>query len=84
MLSQGRGVELRGTLEPDIVIHAGKPHQVQAVRDFKFPCVNSGKWVGWREYREGHVHEGMHQGDLYMNALKVSPARVQPHLGVKR
>jgi len=84
LLSQGRGVELRGTLEPDIVIHGGKPHQVQAVYDYKFPCVNTGKWIEWRPYREGHVHEGSHQGELYKNALKIRPTRVQPHLGVKR
>lgn len=84
LLSQGRSVELRGTLEPDIVIHGGKPHQVQAVYDYKFPCVNTGKWIEWRPYREGHAYEGSHQGDLYKNALKIGPARVQPHLGVKR
>jgi hypothetical protein len=37
LLRQGRSEELRGTLEPDIVIHAGAPHQVQAVYDYKFP-----------------------------------------------
>ncbi len=38
----------------------------------------------WREYREGHTYEGHTQGDLYKQALKVDPARVQPHLGVLR
>lgn len=37
LLKQGRSAELRGTLEPDVVIHRGAPHQVQAVYDFKFP-----------------------------------------------
>jgi hypothetical protein len=84
LLSQGRGAELRGTLEPDVVLHKGKPHQVQAVHDFKFPCVNTDERSPWRAYREGHVHEGRNQGDLYRIALKVRPARVQPHLGVYR
>jgi hypothetical protein len=84
LLSQGRSAELRGTLEPDVVIHAGSPHQVQAVADFKFPCVNTDTWSPWREYPKGHRFEGRSQRDLYKRALKVDPARVQPHLGVKR
>jgi hypothetical protein len=84
LLRQGRGSELRGTLEPDIVLHAGAPHQVQAVYDYKFPCVNTDRWSSWREYREGHAHVGSNQRDLYRGALKVEPAMVQPHLGVNR
>ncbi len=84
MLNQGRGVELRGTLEPDVVIHAGQPHQVQAVRDYKFPCVNTDEWSSWREYPEGHVHVGSNQKRLYNDALKVEPLRIQPRLGVNR
>lgn len=56
LLRQGRGAELRGTLEPDIVIHRGEPNEVQAVRDFKFPCENTGKRIPWREYPTGHVY----------------------------
>jgi hypothetical protein len=82
LLDQGRGAELRGTLEPDIVIHSGSPHQVQAVRDFKFPCVNTDEKSPWRQYREGRADGAKNQGDLYWRALKVRPARVQPHLGV--
>jgi hypothetical protein len=84
LLRRGRSAELRGTLEPDIVIHGGAPHQVQAVRDFKFPCVNTDEWSSWREYRRGQTHSGSDQGQLYKDALKVTPARVQPHLGVSR
>ncbi len=84
LLRQGRGAELRGTLEPDIVIHEGKPHQVQAVYDYKFPCVNTDDWVSWRRYPSGHAHAGNNQGELYQEALKVDPARVQPHLGITR
>jgi hypothetical protein len=32
----------------------------------------------------GHAHAGRDQGYLYEAALKVRPARVQPHLGVRR
>jgi len=84
LLSQGRGVELRGTLEPDIVIHGGKPHQVQAIYDYKFPCMNTDRWVPWRKYPAGHPYAGRSQEWLYRQALKVDPLQVQPHLGVNR
>jgi hypothetical protein len=84
LLSQGRSAELRGTLEPDIVVHAGAPHQVQAVYDYKFPCVNTDQRSSWRDYPRGRAYSGRNQGELYENALKVKPARVQPHLGVYR
>lgn len=84
LLRQGRSAELRGTLEPDVVIHAGKPHQVQAIYDYKFPCVNTGNRSPWRQYRKGQVHAEYNQRDLYWEALKVEPAMIQPHLGVNR
>jgi len=43
------GEELKGTLEPDVVIHTGDPLQVQAVYDFKFRCVNFEKPPKWRD-----------------------------------
>jgi hypothetical protein len=82
LLSQGRGAELRGTLEPDIVIHSAAPHQVQATYDYKFPCVNTDKRSEWRRYPAGRKDAVRDQGQLYEKALKVKPARVQPHLGV--
>ena len=36
----GNQGELRGTVKPDVVIHSGDPLDVQAIYDFKFPCVN--------------------------------------------
>jgi hypothetical protein len=84
LLSQGRGAELRGTIEPDIVIHEGQPHQVQDVYDYKFPCVNTSQRTPWRKYPKGHTHEGSTQGDVYREALGGKPARIQPHLGVSR
>jgi hypothetical protein len=84
LLKQGRSAELRGTIEPDIVIHEGQPHRIQDVYDYKFPCVNTSKRSGWREYPEGTPHGGKNQGDVYKKALGGKPARVQPHLGVYR
>jgi hypothetical protein len=84
LLKQGRGAELRGTIEPDLVLHAGQPHRVQDVYDFKFPCAPSSKRSDWRTYPEGHPHAGKPQGEVYQKALGGKPARVQPHLGVHR
>jgi hypothetical protein len=83
LLDQGRGAELRGTLEPDLVIHLpGQPLHVQRVFDFKFPCVNTGRPIPWRKYPAGHPKQGSFQGDAYNQALGVEPFRVQPHIGV--
>jgi len=84
LLRQGRSAELRGTIEPDIVIHEGEPHRVQDVYDYKFPCVNSSKPSPWRKYPETSPHSGKFQGEVYKAALGGKPARVQPHLGVHR
>ncbi|WP_224247450.1 hypothetical protein [Hyalangium gracile] len=83
LLDQGRAAELRGTIEPDLVIHLpGQPLHVQRVFDFKFPCVNTDKPSRWRAHPKGHPHEDISQKDLYERALKVVPKRVQPHIGV--
>jgi hypothetical protein len=84
LLRQGRSEELRGTLEPDIVIHDRDLRRVQDAYDFKFPCMNTGSRIPWRQYPQGHSHSGRSQGQLYKDALKVDPARVQPHVGVGR
>jgi hypothetical protein len=82
LLRQGKSAELKGTLEPDIVIHEGAPQQVQAVYDYKFPCVNTDQWSSWRKFPERRADRVVDQGDLYELALKVKPRLVQPHLGV--
>jgi hypothetical protein len=81
---QGRGAELRGTIEPDVVIHEGNPHHVQATYDYKFPCMNTGAWSRWRKYPEGPPHYGKKQGQLYEEAFGVKPVLVQPRVGVSR
>lgn len=81
LLRQGRSQELRGTLEPDIVICEQDLRRVQGVYDFKFPCVNTSNRVPWRKYPEGHPYGTRNQGDMYQEAFGVKPRRVQPHLG---
>jgi hypothetical protein len=82
LLCDGRGSELRGTLRPDVVLHTGDPLQVQAVFDFKFPCVNSGGPPRWNTYPRGHAYDGETQGDLYKEALGPEPRRIVPRWGV--
>ncbi|WP_240486914.1 hypothetical protein [Hyalangium minutum] len=84
LLRQGRSAELRGTIEPDLVLHEGQPYRVQETYDLKFPCANTSQRVPWRTYPRGHAHEGSNQGTVYREALGGKPVLVQPHLGVAR
>ena len=79
--SGNRG-ELRGSLMPDVVIHAENPLRAQAVYDFKFPCVNVDKPPKWEEYPAGHPYESLSQDKMYKNAFNVQPLRVIPRLGI--
>ncbi|MCP3169779.1 hypothetical protein [Myxococcus qinghaiensis] len=80
----GNGGELRGTLAPDVVIHAGHPGQAQAIYDFKFPCANVDEAPPWRKYPKGHCHQGLLQGELYEQVLGVRAFRIVPRLGIVR
>jgi hypothetical protein len=80
LLNQGRSAELLGTIEPDIVIHAGNPQQAQLTFDFKFPCVNGGQ-PPWRRYSAGHPYDGFSQKDVY-RALGKRIFRVIPRWGI--
>lgn len=77
----GRWSELKGTIVPDVVIHGGDPSHVQAVYDFKFPCVNTDDPPEWREYKEG-PHAGKSQDKVYQDALGPEPHRVVPRIGI--
>lgn len=82
LLRQGRSQELVGTLEPDVVIHAGNPLQVLATYDFKFPCPGTNE-ARWNPYPEGHPYQFSDQGAMYHSALGVKPFRVSPFWGVR-
>jgi hypothetical protein len=73
--------ELKGTIVPDIVIHTGDPLQAQAVYDYKFPCGDNERIVGWSRYSDG-PHRGSNQGEVYKEALGPPPARIQPRTGI--
>ncbi|WP_224361386.1 hypothetical protein [Hyalangium versicolor] len=83
LLEAGESAQLYGSIEPDVVIHTGNPLHVQAVLDFKFPCVNGGE-PPWRKYPKGHAYHGRNQGDLYEEILQVEPLRIIPRIGVVR
>jgi hypothetical protein len=80
----GNGGELKGSLKPDVVIHSGDPLDVQAVYDFKFPCMNTGQVAPWSVYSEGSPFAGQNQGFVYQKILGQNPARIMPRLGVIR
>jgi len=80
LLKSGCGDELKGTLVPDLVIHDGDPLNAHRIYDFKFPCVGT-TMTQWREYPEGHAHEGMNQKELYEKAFDVPASRVLPRWG---
>jgi hypothetical protein len=80
----GNGSELRGTLQPDVVLHSGNPLEVQAIYDFKFPCANTDEAPRWSRYPDGHPYEDFTQGQMYEKALGVRPARAVPRLGIFR
>jgi hypothetical protein len=84
LVASGNQGELKGTLKPDVVIHSGLPLDVQAVYDFKFPCVNLDEAPPWTEYAEGHPYSGNNQGQMYEMAFESPVARIMPRLGVIR
>ncbi|REG15372.1 hypothetical protein ATI61_12648 [Archangium gephyra] len=81
LLRQG-GEELKGTLEPDVVIHTGDPLQVLVVYDFKFRCVGFEKNPEWRRYPVGHRYAGQLQGDIYRQAFGPEVHLIGPRKGM--
>ncbi len=81
LLKKG-GEDLKGTLEPDVVIHTGDPLQVLAVYDFKFRCVNFYEQPEWRRYPPGHRYAGELQGTIYEEAFGTVVELIGPRKGV--
>jgi len=72
---------LTGTIEPDIVILDKKGFIVH-VYDLKFPCPETND-ASWSRYKKGRWVDQF-QGDLYKDALLVTPRLVSPREGVIR
>jgi hypothetical protein len=75
---------LRGSLVPDVVIHAaGDPNKVQRVYDLKFPCPAE-KFGSWNSYRWGHPHHPRDQKQLYAElGGQEQPVIIHPVYGVQ-
>lgn len=82
LVRAGRKKELKGTVEPDVVVHSGEPTQARFVYEFKFPCVQ-GSSTTWTTYLRG-PYAGSTQELVYWNAFGVRPSLVIPRKGIKR
>jgi hypothetical protein len=71
---------LKGTIEPDIVL-LDENGVIVHVYDLKFPCPKT-QDARWERYGEGERWEYSTQGDVYKNALGVTPRLVSPREGV--
>jgi hypothetical protein len=79
LLSQRLYGELTHSFFPDIVIILDvNPYRIQAVYDYKFPCVNANGLPEWSQYPDRSVFAGMRQWQVYKAALKQTPKRVTP------
>ncbi|MFY0569575.1 hypothetical protein ACN28E_37910 [Archangium lansingense] len=78
----GQKGELKGTVEPDVVIHSGEPTRARFVYEFKFPCTE-GAPTTWTTYSRG-PYKGLTQMLVYWNAFGVKPSLVKPGKGVLR
>jgi hypothetical protein len=83
-LSDGLFHLLRGSLVPDVVIHAaGDPNKVQRIYDFKFPCPASRDAI-WTRYSSGHPHSPRNQQQLYGElGGEERPFLIHPLLGLQ-
>jgi len=70
---------LTGTIEPDIILMDAKGF-IMHVYDLKFPCPESNDPV-WGRYKDGRWKDWS-QGELYEEALTVTPKRVSPQQGI--
>ena len=82
LIEQGRKNELKGTIEPDVVLHSGDPLHPEDVYDFKFPCADISRAPPWREYPTTRSRRKLNQKDAYESALGVTAWRVVPWLGI--
>jgi hypothetical protein len=83
LIAQGCTDELRGTLKPDIVLHADRQSLLRSVLtlDFKFPCPDTNR-PQWTPYSSGSPHAGKNQGDVYQEALGGPALLISPNTGV--
>ncbi len=82
-LSDGLFHLLRGSLVPDVVIHAaGDPLKIQRIYDLKFPCP-VGKPPSWSSYAAGPLSSKREQEKLYEELAGTEPSLIHPLYGVQ-
>jgi hypothetical protein len=82
-LSDGLFHLLRGSLVPDVVIHAaGDPLKIQRIYDLKFPCP-VGKPPSWNSYAAGPLSARRDQEKLYEELAGTEPSLIHPLYGVQ-
>ncbi|MHA7634733.1 hypothetical protein [Corallococcus sp. M7] len=82
MLAEGCTDELRGTIKPDLVLHADRNLLESALTlDFKFPCPESNE-PQWTLYGESSPYKGQTQEQIYQEALGGKALLVSPQTGV--
>ncbi|MFP2903108.1 hypothetical protein ACLEQD_43585, partial [Corallococcus sp. 4LFB] len=75
--------ELRGTLKPDLVLHADRNLLKAALTlDFKFPCPDSNA-PRWTEYGSNSPYAYESQGAIYEKALGGRALLVSPKAGME-
>ncbi|RYZ17234.1 MAG: hypothetical protein EOO70_02505 [Myxococcaceae bacterium] len=82
IIARGCTEELRGTIKPDLVLHADRNLLKAALTlDFKFPCPEDNP-PQWTIYGKNSVYFGKKQGDLYQEALGGKAMLISPKEGV--
>ncbi|CAM4455874.1 hypothetical protein [Corallococcus exiguus] len=82
MLAEGCTDELRGTIKPDLVLHADRNLLESALTlDFKFPCPETNE-PQWTVYGEGSPYKGQTQELVYEDALGGDALLISPKKGV--
>ncbi|RYZ11583.1 MAG: hypothetical protein EOO70_09645 [Myxococcaceae bacterium] len=69
IIAKGCTEELRGTIKPDLVLHADRNLlRAALILDFKFPCPETNP-PRWTPYGDSSPYAGKNQGEVYKAAL---------------
>lgn len=81
-IAQGCTDELRGTIKPDLVLHAERDLlKAVLILDFKFPCPDTNP-PQWTRYGNSSPYAGRTQEDVYQTALGGAARLISPSKGV--
>ncbi|WP_233587526.1 hypothetical protein [Corallococcus sp. CA049B] len=82
LIADGCTDELRGTIKPDIVLHADRNLLKAALTlDFKFPCPNTNR-PQWARYGSSSPYADDLQGSVYEKALGGKALLISPVKGI--